>query len=76
MTEELFTNRFRALVSAYESNRDLVLMGAYRAGADPVIDRGIALQPRIAAFLSQEVGEHVSLARALGHLEQLIGNDG
>ena len=66
--------RFRALVSAYESNRDLVLMGAYRAGADPIIDRGIALQPQIAAFLSQEVGEHISLARARDQLGQLLGN--
>ena len=26
---------FRRIWSAYEENRDLLLMGAYRAGADP-----------------------------------------
>ncbi len=66
---------FRALVSGYESNRDLVLMGAYRAGADPVIDRGIALQPKISAFLSQTSGEHISLSQAQDELRQLIAND-
>jgi flagellum-specific ATP synthase len=67
--------RFRALVSSYESNRDLVLMGAYRAGADPVIDRAIALQPQIAQFLSQDVDHRVPLAEACDQLAALIGND-
>jgi flagellum-specific ATP synthase len=67
--------RFRALVSGYESNRDLVLMGAYRAGADPVIDRAIALQPRIAAFLSQDAADHVPLGQAQSQLAELIGDD-
>src|SRR5690606_21780207 len=71
----VLARRFRALVLGYESNRDLVLMGAYRAGADPVIDRGIALQPQIAAFLSQDTAERVSLARSVEQLHQLIGND-
>ena len=66
--------RFRALVSAYESNRDLVLMGAYRPGADPIVDQGIALHPQIAAFMSQSGEEHISLAQAHAQLHQLIGN--
>jgi flagellum-specific ATP synthase len=68
--------RLRALVSAYENNRDLVLMGAYRAGADPLVDRAIALQPRIGAFLSQEAGDRVPLAQADEQLAELIGDDG
>jgi flagellum-specific ATP synthase len=68
--------RLRALISAYENNRDLVLMGAYRAGADPLVDRAIALQPRIGAFLSLAVGESVPLAQAGEQLAQLIGDDG
>lgn len=67
--------RFRALVSSYESNRDLVLMGAYRAGADSMIDRAIALQPKITQFLSQDPGEKVPLARAGEQLAELIGHD-
>jgi flagellum-specific ATP synthase len=68
--------RLRALVSAYENNRDLVLMGAYRTGADPLVDRAIALQPRIGAFLSQEAGDRVPLAQAGEQLAELIGDDG
>ena len=66
--------RFRALVSAYEANRDLVLLGAYRSGADPLVDQGIALQPQISAFISQAGGEHVSLSQSQDQLRRLIGN--
>lgn len=67
--------RLRALISAYESNRDLVLMGAYRSGADPLVDRGVALQHQIAAFLSQEVQDHVSLPEARSQLQALIADE-
>jgi flagellum-specific ATP synthase len=45
--------KFRALVATYEANRDLVLMGAYRQGADPQLDRAIAMHERLTAFLAQ-----------------------
>ncbi|MEO0061638.1 MAG: Flagellum-specific synthase [Pseudomonadota bacterium] len=64
---------FRALSSAYEANRDLVLMGAYRAGADDALDRGIALHPRMVQFLSQRAGEYVPLEQAAADLAALTG---
>lgn len=73
--QNALARKLRALVSAYEGNRDLLLMGAYRAGADPLIDRGIALHPQITEFLKQDVGERVSLDLAVGQLEALIGHD-
>lgn len=51
----------RALIAAREDNRDLVMMGAYRAGSDPVLDRAIAHTQRIDDFLKQARGEAVSL---------------
>lgn len=73
--QSALARRLRALVSAYESNRDLFLMGAYRAGADPLIDRGIALHPQIAEFLKQHTAERVGLDQAMTELHMLIGND-
>ncbi len=68
--------RFRALSSAYESNRDLVLMGAYRPGADPVVDRAIAMHGSLTEFLSQPTGELVSLEQSEATLTQLLGHEG
>ncbi|MGN6356244.1 MAG: FliI/YscN family ATPase [Novosphingobium sp.] len=67
---------FRALVASYESNRDLVLMGAYRAGADPVIDRAIAMHEALTAFLCQMGGEVISLDDSVAMLTQLLGPNG
>lgn len=64
---------FRALVADYESNRDLVLMGAYRQGADAQLDRAIAMHPRLVDFLAQEGGRIVPLDDSVDQLLALMG---
>ena len=64
---------FRALVASYEANRDLVLMGAYRSGADPQLDRAIAMHEALSAFISQPQREIVALDDAVAALIRLIG---
>lgn len=50
---------FRRLWSVYEENRDLILMGAYAAGGDPMIDEAIVRRPELLDFLKQ--GPHVRI---------------
>ena len=69
----LAARTFRALSASYEANRDLVLMGAYRAGADPQLDRAIAMHDALTAFLCQAQGEIVPLERAVAELAALTG---
>lgn len=61
----------RALIAARETNRDLVMMGAYRAGGDPVLDRALELSSIIDAFLCQRRGEAVGLDQSLSELAEL-----
>jgi len=49
-----------------------VLMGAYRAGADPQLDRAIAMHTALTAFLSQPQREIVSLDRSVAELADLM----
>ncbi|HSM92056.1 MAG TPA: FliI/YscN family ATPase [Anaeromyxobacteraceae bacterium] len=49
--------RMRALLAAWERQRDLVAMGAYRAGSDPETDDAIARMPAMEAFLRQGAEE-------------------
>ncbi|MBA3056278.1 MAG: FliI/YscN family ATPase [Sphingomonadales bacterium] len=65
---------FRALVASYEANRDLVLMGAYRAGADPLLDRAIAMQDPLRGFLTQTQGDVVPLPASIAALTELLGD--
>ena len=46
-------NALRAHLAAYEEKRDLVSLGAYKAGSDPALDAALARMPAIEAFLRQ-----------------------
>jgi type III secretion protein N (ATPase) len=49
--------RMRELLGAWERDRDLIALGAYRGGADPVTDAAIARMPALEAFLRQGAGD-------------------
>jgi FliI/YscN family ATPase len=55
---------YRGLWSAYEENRDLILMGAY-AGGDPLIDEAIARRSELLAFLKQAPDERTAFDSSL-----------
>ena len=63
----------RRLWSAFEENRDLILMGAYSAGTDAVIDEAIARRPEILAFLKQAATERVGLDESVAALVEAFG---
>ncbi len=67
---------FRALTASFEANRDLVLMGAYRAGADAQLDRAIAMHEPMARFLRQPASESIGIEQSFIELAALIGDDG
>ena len=68
----LMARNLRKLVADYQANRDLVLMGAYREGADAGLDRAIAMQPAVMRFLAQETGELVDLPQSIAELAQVL----
>ncbi|MDB4928587.1 MAG: Flagellum-specific synthase FliI, partial [Myxococcaceae bacterium] len=49
--------RVRALLAAYEQRRDLIALGAYRAGTEATTDEAVARLPALEAFLRQGRGE-------------------
>ncbi|MBB4619113.1 FliI/YscN family ATPase [Sphingomonas abaci] len=64
----------RRHLATYEANRDLVLMGAYRAGADPAIDAAIAYHPAITDYVRQDHDEIVGLDTAIAELTGVFGD--
>lgn len=67
--------RLRALIAAREAGRDLVMMGAYRAGGDLLLDEALALSAPIDAFLTQRRGEAEPLAASHAALTALMARD-
>ncbi len=46
--------RMRKLLAAHAASEDLIRVGAYQKGLDPVLDRAVAALPAINTFLQQE----------------------
>lgn len=55
--QQALARDLRRLLAAYRDAKDLVDLGAYVSGADPVVDRALVLQPQIEAFLQQAMSE-------------------
>lgn len=62
----------RRLLASYEAARDLIEVGAYKAGASKALDRAVTLQPRLVEFLRQDSGEFSEFKQTLGRLQSLL----
>jgi FliI/YscN family ATPase len=66
-------NRLIAWLKALEENRDLVNIGAYVSGSDPILDVALTRQDAIREFLTQTVGEGIALDETRRRLCELTG---
>jgi flagellum-specific ATP synthase len=64
--------QLKQLMSSYQRNRDLINVGAYRAGSDPKIDMAVAMHERIEQFLQQGIEERVGIEQSLMELSALF----
>ena len=64
--------RFKELFSTYEQHRDLISVGAYSPGADPLLDDAIALHGAMMTFLRQGHREAVDYAQSIERLHRLL----
>ena len=67
---------FKQLYSRYQRNRDLINVGAYVKGSDPLLDQAIALHPRMASFLQQGPNERANRADGARRLAELVDVNG
>jgi flagellum-specific ATP synthase len=64
--------RARRLIRAYAETAELIQLGAYRRGSDPLIDAGIAARPALEAVLCQAIGERSALADDFARLKAAL----
>jgi flagellum-specific ATP synthase len=64
----------RQTLSAYANMEELIRIGAYRTGADPQVDRAIALNPALEAFLAQDKDEVTSLDAGFERLDSILAS--
>jgi flagellum-specific ATP synthase len=64
--------RFKQMFSRYQRSRDLIAVGAYQAGADPMLDQAVAIYPKLEAFLQQKITERELYPDAIAKLRALF----
>jgi flagellum-specific ATP synthase len=66
---------FKQLFSRYQRSRDLISVGAYSPGNDRLLDRAIALYPKLERFLQQTMVERAGYEESTRSLEALLASN-
>ncbi len=74
--EREITSEARKVLAAHANMEELIRIGAYRIGSDPLIDRAIRLNPALEAFLGQDKDEATSLETGFDQLEAILAEGG
>jgi flagellum-specific ATP synthase len=64
--------KFKVLFARYQRSRDLISVGAYAPGSDPVLDQAIGMYPRMEGFLQQQLIEQAPFSDSLEALKGLL----
>ena len=62
----------KRLMATYADMEELIRIGAYKAGADPEIDRAIAKRPALDALLSQQRDETCPATKGFAMLDKVL----
>ena len=63
----------RRLLAAHREAKDLIEIGAYVAGTNPLVDQAVALREHIDAFLRQDFDHVVPATESWAQLARLVG---
>lgn len=64
--------RGRELLATYRKNEDLITIGAYQKGANPSLDRAVALHDPLREFLRQSVEDKTQRSDSFSQLKQIV----
>ena len=64
--------KLKQLMAAYSAQRDLIAIGAYQRGSDPMVDEALARWPSIMDFLGQDVTEASDVEASKAALMRLL----
>ncbi|MBN1500875.1 MAG: FliI/YscN family ATPase [Spirochaetes bacterium] len=67
--------KFRELMASYKENEDMILIGNYVRGSNPLTDKAIDMMNEINGFLKQKVTEDSTLDKSVARLITLFKKD-
>jgi flagellum-specific ATP synthase len=63
----------KQIYSLYQQNKDLITLGAYQKGSDPMLDKTIEMMPGINHFLQQGMTDVIPYDEGLISLSRILG---
>jgi flagellum-specific ATP synthase len=70
--ERTMITRARQLLATYNDMAELIRLGAYTKGTDPLVDEAIFYHDALTKFLQQQPGEYDAVAQSFQKLQQLL----
>ncbi|MGZ3689962.1 MAG: FliI/YscN family ATPase [Pseudobdellovibrio sp.] len=64
--------KLREIIATYRDAEDLINVGAYKAGANPKIDKAIRVIDQVNEFLRQKTDDHSNMNQCLRMLAQIV----
>ena len=64
--------QLKQLCARYQRSRDLISVGAYQSGSDPLLDRAVTMYPMIEGFLQQRLDHHATWQESYTQLAALF----
>jgi flagellum-specific ATP synthase len=61
----------RLLLASYNRSEDLIRIGAYQKGSDPMLDRAVEILPQLNAFLQQRPDQIIPFTEVIKVLLEL-----
>lgn len=71
--QERIIRRCLQLAAAYREQEDMIRVGLYKRGADPLLDEAVTFWPRLQMYLQQSVASGVSMEQSRAHLAEILG---
>jgi flagellum-specific ATP synthase len=63
----------KQVYSMYQQNKDMITLGAYQQGSDPMLEQAINMMPQVNGFLQQGMKDVLNYDECLQGLAQLLG---
>jgi flagellum-specific ATP synthase len=72
--QQTAARKFKRMVSLYNENRDLMLMGGYIAGQDADLDEAVQLWPKLVSYIGQNPKQRAPLSESAKTLTAIVGS--
>jgi flagellum-specific ATP synthase len=71
--QNVLIQRLRRVLSTHSDMAELIRLGAYVSGSDPLVDEAIARMPALTEFLQQVPEGHVAVGESFAQLQKALG---